>query len=327
MRSAVKMRVLAPMSSDGLSLSITRVALLLAFGALAGCAAQTPLQRSARHEGRYDPRYGVRASPRLYADGEEIPPGGGRYQVGKPYTVAGKTYYPSEKPYAAVGAASWYGSDFHGRLTANGEVFDRRSLSAAHPTMPLPSYARVTNLRNSRSIVVRVNDRGPYHGGRVMDVSQRVAEALDFRGDGTARVKVEWLGRAEIAGSDTTKLLASLRTDGTPATLEGLAQPVVAAAKADPVRTAYAEPPRREDVEDDEPARIEKPARASLAESKLESDEMTKLVKEVEEFGDVGASAKNAHGLAAAPLPPSRPLDLGVGSAKSSARQARADRG
>ena len=177
--------------------------------------------RAAR-QGAIDPRYGVRPSPRVVADGEDVPQGGGRYQVGKPYKIAGKTYVPSEKPYAVVGPASWYGSDFHGRKTANGEVFDRASLSAAHPTMPLPSYARVTNLRNAHSIIVRVNDRGPYHGGRVMDVSERVAEALDFRSTGTARVKVEWVGRAELSGSDTNKLLASLRTDGQPATLEGI---------------------------------------------------------------------------------------------------------
>jgi rare lipoprotein A len=319
------------MGSDGLSLklSLTRVALLLAIGALAGCAApQAPLQRAARQDGRYDPRYGVRASPRLYADGEEIPAGGGRYQVGKPYTVAGKTYYPSEKPYAAIGAASWYGSDFHGRLTANGEVFDRNSLSAAHPTMPLPSYARVTNLRNSHSIVVRVNDRGPYHGGRVMDVSQRVAEALDFRGAGTAHVKIEWLGRAELAGSDSAKLLASLRTDGTPATLESFEQPVmVASSAAVPVRTAAAEPPRREVDEDQEPVRVEKPARVSPGEAKRESVEMTKLVKEIEDVDDMGAAVKTGRAFEAAPLPPSRPLDLGVSSTKSGLKQARADRG
>ena len=149
-----------------------------------------------------DPRYGVAPSPRVVADGEEVPRGGGYYMVGKPYQIAGKTYYPSERSYSAVGLASWYGSDFHGRKTANGEVFDRASISAAHPTMPLPSYARVTNLRNHRSMIVRVNDRGPYHGGRVMDVSQRVAEALDFHRIGTARVKVDYVGHAALAGSD-----------------------------------------------------------------------------------------------------------------------------
>ncbi len=102
-------------------------------------------------------------------------------------------------------------------MTANGEVFDRHSIAAAHPTLPLPSYARVTNLDNGYSMVVRVNDRGPYHAGRVMDVSEEAAEALGFHRQGTARVRVEYVGKASVAGSDDRKLLASLRTDGRPA--------------------------------------------------------------------------------------------------------------
>src|SRR5438270_7342549 len=148
---------------------------------LAGCAAQPQ-----RYASNIDPRYGVAASPRVVADGDVVPRGGGTFMVGKPYTVGGITYYPSERTYASFGLASYYGTAFHGRRTANGEVFDRESVSAAHPTLPLPSYARITNLRNHSSIIVRVNDRGPYHPGRIMDVSQRVAEALDFRRSGTA---------------------------------------------------------------------------------------------------------------------------------------------
>ena len=98
--------------------------------------------------------------------------------------------------------ASWYGAAFHGRRTANGEVYDMASLSAAHPTMPLPSYARVTNLGNGYSVIVRVNDRGPYHAGRVMDVSSRVADVLDMKAMGTARVKVDYVGAAPMEGSD-----------------------------------------------------------------------------------------------------------------------------
>ncbi|HXY57099.1 MAG TPA: septal ring lytic transglycosylase RlpA family protein [Methylocystis sp.] len=309
------------MRSEGpwLGVPLSRLALLAALGALAGCATQ-PAQRSARHDGgAYDPRLGVKSSPRLYAEGEEIPQGGGRYQVGKPYTVAGKTYYPSEKPYAATGSASWYGSDFHGRLTANGEVFDRNSLSAAHPTMPLPSYARVTNLRNARSIIVRVNDRGPYHGGRVMDVSQRVAEALDFHREGTTKVKVEWIGRAELAGSDSAKLLASLRTDGSLAQLEGFADKTLTAQLASPVVTAYAAPARRE-VEDDAGAALENAPRP--AEAKRMNDEMTALVSEVE--AEAAPAARTAPAVAA-PLPPSRPLDLGARSSGKERRLAAGD--
>lgn len=220
--------------------SLRRSVLFLSLASLAGCASTTtpaPRMPGVSSLSQIDPRYGVRASPRVVADGEEVPKGGGNYMVGKPYKIAGQTYVPSEKPYAAVGTASWYGSDFHGRRTANGEIFDRESISAAHPTMPLPSYARVTNLKNSRSMVVRVNDRGPYHGGRVMDVSQRVAEALDFRSAGTARLKVEWIGKANMAGDDDARLLATLRDDGEPAQLDGAA-PVMVAAKQEPYRTA-----------------------------------------------------------------------------------------
>ncbi len=219
--------------------SLRRSALFLSLASLAGCASTTAptYAPSVASVGQIDPRYGVRPSPRVVADGESAPKGGGAYMVGKPYKIAGLTYVPNEKPYSATGTASWYGSDFHGRRTANGEVFDRDSISAAHPTMPLPSYARVTNTKNSRSIIVRVNDRGPYHGGRVMDVSQRVAEALDFRSIGTARVKVEWIGKANLDGDDDAKLLATLRDDGEPAQIEGVA-PVMVASKQEPLRTA-----------------------------------------------------------------------------------------
>ncbi len=152
---------------------------------------------------RVDPKYGVSSSPRVVEFGEPVPKGGGTYRVGKPYVVAGRTYVPEENiNYRAEGLASWYGDDFHGRLTANGEVFDMTSLTAAHPTMPLPSYARVTNLANGKSVIVRVNDRGPYHGNRLIDVSNTAARLLEFRDNGIGRVRVEYVGRAPLEGSD-----------------------------------------------------------------------------------------------------------------------------
>ena len=130
-----------------------------------------------------------------------VPKGGGAYRVGAPYMVGGRMYVPEDDPhYRAEGLASWYGEDFHGRLTANGEIFDLGGISAAHPTLPLPSYARVTNLSNGRSLVVRVNDRGPYHGERIIDVSMRAAQLLGFYGRGTAWVRVEYVGRAPMRG-------------------------------------------------------------------------------------------------------------------------------
>jgi rare lipoprotein A len=203
------------------------------------CASQSSVNRS----GDIDPKLGVRASPRLYADGEAIPKGGGTHLVGQPYVVAGRTYVPHDvMRYSVVGLASWYGSAFHGRLTANGEVFDRYSISAAHKTLPLPSYARVTNIRNGRSIVVRINDRGPYHSNRVMDVSERVADVLDFKRMGTTEIKLDYLRPASLAGSDDRKLLATLRTDGSGAVLDGPASVPVMVADADlgdaPVRAS-----------------------------------------------------------------------------------------
>src|SRR6202789_3401515 len=110
-----------------------------------------------------DPKYGVSSSPRVVAFGDPVPKGGGTYRIGKPYTVGGRVYVPEEDVnYVEEGMASWYGDDFHGRLTANGEVFDMGSLTAAPPTLPMPCYARVTNLSNGKSLIVRVNDRGPY---------------------------------------------------------------------------------------------------------------------------------------------------------------------
>lgn len=187
-----------------------------------------------------DPRYGVSASPRVVGEGEPVPKGGGVYRVGQPYVVAGRVYVPEDNPrYQATGLASWYGDDFHGRLTANGEVFDLNGISAAHPTLPLPSYARVTNLSNGRSIIVRVNDRGPYHGDRIIDVSTRAANLLDFHSRGTAWVRVDYVGRAPIEGSDDRILAATLRQDEPappPNTIRLAATPLVPAAWTPPGR-------------------------------------------------------------------------------------------
>jgi rare lipoprotein A len=158
--------------------------------------------------------YGVSASPRVADFSEPVPKGGGTYKVGAPYTVAGKVYVPQEDPhYRAEGLASWYGDDFHGRQTANGEAFDLGSISAAHPTMPLPSYARVTNLSNGHSLIVRVNDRGPFKGNRIIDVSVRAAQLLGFHERGLAWVRVEYVGHAPLEGSDDRILAATLRQD------------------------------------------------------------------------------------------------------------------
>lgn len=117
---------------------------------------------------------------------------GGTYKVGNPYKIMGKWYYPKEDySYSEVGIASWYGEDFHAKKTANGEKYDMNTLTAAHRTLPLPSIVRVTNLENGRSLVLRVNDRGPYAKDRIIDISKRGAQLLGYQTKGTAKVRVE----------------------------------------------------------------------------------------------------------------------------------------
>ncbi len=180
--------------------------------ALAGCGSTPDSGKKAKFSPK---KYGVAASPKVVASGKPVPKGGGRSFVGKPYKIAGKWYRPKEDPdYEKVGYASWYGPTFHGRMTANGEIFDRNALTAAHTTMPLPSYARVTNMKNGRSMIVRVNDRGPFHGNREIDLSERVAEMLDYKSKGVAKVKVEYVGRAPLHGNDQAYLMASYSGPG-----------------------------------------------------------------------------------------------------------------
>ncbi|WP_316862483.1 septal ring lytic transglycosylase RlpA family protein [uncultured Cohaesibacter sp.] len=180
--------------------------------ALAGCS-----QTSKKSSGKYDPKYGVSASSRVATKTSEFRKGGGVYKVGKPYKVAGRTYVPKHEPsYNKVGKASWYGEDFHGRLTANGEIFNMNTLTAAHPTLPLPSYARVTNLKNGRSVIVRINDRGPFAHSRIIDLSKRVAVKLGFINDGIANVRVKYVGKARMDGHDAEYLEASYREKGQP---------------------------------------------------------------------------------------------------------------
>ena len=211
--------------------TLLTTALALSTLAIAGCSANdtSGTLASAIGPGRDAPpvkfteaEYGVAASPRLAYAGSRVPKGGGHTKIGKPYKVRGVWYHPKEDPsYDRTGKASWYGPNFHGRKTANGEVFDQNHLSAAHTTFPLPSYARVTNKANGRSVIVRVNDRGPYSHKRIIDVSKKTAEVLGFKHAGTADVRVEYVGRAPLEGDDMPKLLASIgRSADAPATTQ-----------------------------------------------------------------------------------------------------------
>jgi rare lipoprotein A len=284
----------------------TSLSLIAATGALglAGCAQQPQTM----HGKEYFPSsvYG-QASPRVIADGQEIPRGGGVYKTGSTYTVAGHTYYPMEgNHYSGVGMASWYGDAFHGRRTANGEIYDRNSISAAHPTMPLPSYARVTNLRNHYSIIVRVNDRGPFAPGRIMDVSRRVADLLDFRRTGTTRVKVDFVGQASLAGSDDGKLAATLRQDGQMARLD-MHHPPTFVAETDPIQTALAASSETPPFPTD-PVVRDTPASGTNAAGTSATD-TSPTATTASDAGDAPVAAEAVF-KGKLPLPPARPFDL-----------------
>jgi rare lipoprotein A len=139
--------------------------------------------------------------PRVEDHTVQVPPNAGIYKIGNPYQIGNVWYYPREQPdYDETGIASWYGPDFYGKYTANGELYDGNALTAAHRTLPMPVNVRVTNLDNGKSIIVRVNDRGPYARGRIIDLSRRAAELLDVVQSGTARVRVTYLSRADLSG-------------------------------------------------------------------------------------------------------------------------------
>lgn len=177
---------------------------------LAGCSS------SGKKQSNLDPFAGT-GSP-YYKGKGPVPWGGGREHVGKPYQVAGRWFTPKEQPnYDKSGPASWYGEAFNRRKTSNGEWFDMTRLTAAHPTLPLPSYVKVTNLANGREVVVRVNDRGPFVGPRIIDLSKRTAEVLDFKRKGKTSVRVQYIGAAPLDDNGTH--LAAMNSElnrGTP---------------------------------------------------------------------------------------------------------------
>lgn len=147
----------------------------------------------------------------------------GIYKVGNPYKIENTWYYPAvDYEYSESGIASWYGSKFHGRTTANGERFDMNELTAAHRTLPMPSFVRVTNLENGRSLVLRVNDRGPFARGRIIDVSRRGAQLLGFEVQGTAKVRVEILAPQSQAIAARMQGRAQVASVGSPLTVDKL---------------------------------------------------------------------------------------------------------
>jgi rare lipoprotein A len=203
------------------------MALALVASALAACSTSEPFRALTSPLAPTPPL--PASAQRPPNDLEPVAKGGGSFKIGRPYELNGRTYVPAEDPiYRTEGIASWYGPDFHGKPTANGETFDMNGISAAHPTLPMPSYLRVTNLANGRSIIVRINDRGPYARERVTDLSVGAAKALGFYDQGLTRVRIEYVGRAPLGGSDDRMLLATLR-HGSPAPTPSLARVAAAA--------------------------------------------------------------------------------------------------
>ena len=202
--------------------------------------APEPIQRTTRPS--VDPKTGTSASPRLYSANTPIPKGGGNYKVGVPYQVSGRWYFPKDdRAYDRTGVASWYGDDFHGRKTANGEIYDMMGLSAAHTTLPMPSFVWVTNLDNGRTILVRINDRGPYAHDRVIDLSRAAARALGSEVRGLSQVRVRYAGPAPLNGDDRREQ-AFLRSQQWYGNIAQAAQPPQRAPQRVPGRQPYARP-------------------------------------------------------------------------------------
>ena len=188
----------------------TVILCILCAVALAACSGQKSGKYSGKKSyksSKLDPFAG-KGSPHYKGKGA-IPFAGGKYHVGNAYQVAGRWFKPHEQPgYDKKGQASWYGEAFHRRMTSNGEWFDMNTMTAAHATLPIPSYAKVTNLANGRQVIVRINDRGPFVDTRILDVSKRAADALDFRNKGIANVRVQLIGPAPLKDKNARHVMA-----------------------------------------------------------------------------------------------------------------------
>lgn len=242
-----------------------------------------------------------------------MPPAAGMAEpyAGPPYQVDGKWYVPSYEPgYDEVGTASWYGPNFHGKLSATGETYDQEALTAAHPTLPIPSLVRVTNLENNRSIVVRLNDRGPFVDDRIIDLSKGAARALDVINKGTAKVRVQYVGPAPAeanTGASAVSYAPELQSQA-PA-LVPVAQPAAQPAPRRPLSTADAPVPvagpatSASPAFDVAPLPAAKPARpapeargqggAALTPSSLDGGKQSGFYLQAGSFSDLG----NAHKL------------------------------
>jgi rare lipoprotein A len=252
-----------------------------------------------------------------------VPKGGGIYKVGAPYQVAGRWYVPrAVDTYEESGVASWYGPAFHGRRTANGETYDMHALTAGHPTLPLPSYAYVTNLDNGRTILVRINDRGPYVKDRMIDLSLRSARELGFDGHGTARVRVKYAGPAPLDGNDLAERQhLAAQSWYRPQVAQSAGWSTGTVAKAEPVSDQFASAPQwsvvtyrrqlagaKSDPNSDMRASLGGPQRSRLVIGPLGSlAEAERMRNEVENIGPVaieptGSGSEPAYRVVVGPL-------------------------
>ena len=216
---------------------------------LSACSSHHTDKPSAKRvykHGKLDPFAG-KGSP-YYKGRGAIPFAGGRYQVGNSYQVAGRWFTPHEQPgYDKKGQASWYGEAFHKRKTSNGEWFDMNTMTAAHATLPLPSYAKVTNLENGKSVIVRINDRGPFVDTRILDVSKMAADRLGYRQKGIAKVRLQLIGPAPLNDNGARHVMAmndALENGASFTQLADLSQ-----SNASNVQVATARPNKRKQIE------------------------------------------------------------------------------
>lgn len=242
------------------------------------------------------------------------------YKIGNPYQVKGRWYYPKEDPnYEAVGVASWYGREFHGRPTANGEIFDMNMMSAAHKTLPLPSIVEVQNLENGRKINVRVNDRGPFAHGRVIDMSRAAARRLGFEKNGLARVRVRYLGRGRLAGSASPVADRPVAIASAPAADAAVSAPVIAAAEPRLENPLAPEPPI------DDASLLADAASADLAEEPeflIEDEPIVLAAGEAPLSGETAAAPEIIPAKETALVEPSDPPIIDVSKAPESVLEA-----
>ena len=232
--------------------------------------------------------------------------------MGKPYQIQGVWYYPAvDYTYKETGIASWYGPQFDGKPTANGETFDQWQVSAAHKTLPLPSIVRVTNLENGRSLVVRINDRGPYARGRIIDMSHRGAQMLGFEGKGTARVRVQILAKESRAIAQRLKAGEVVAYNDTPPiSSENLSQQPVASKQLpqikapDPVFRPVVETASVKPVSIPEPAKVGDMAKVQVSPTAMyiqagafsDLSNAERVLANLEQLGNAGISPVQSGG-------------------------------